>query len=418
MRSLENRCSALSTALRMNRVLVVDDEQSIRESFKLILSDRYETITAASGEAAVKYAADGNIDLVFLDIRMPGMDGLETLKKIKEMLPELIVIMVTAVNDVQKASEAIRLGAQDYVVKPFDVEQILKLVSNLLFKKTMLEESRRAGRQAEIPQLIGTSEKIEAVRRQAKKAAEGRGGALIMGPEGVEKQAVAQSISSCIVYDAQNPKTALFGRSGGATVADLKNMPGAIERAEGGAIFIDHAERLPSWAQEKLVRYEKVRILLGSEFNLKETGFSQKLYEMVSDTIIEIPALFERAADISQMLEYYLEAANRKYLRNIKGFSPEAVNLISSYRWPGNAVQLSAAVSLMVLLADKPIIEAEGLPFELLTSEVSFHPVPIEDYYSQFEKEYIREIMKAAGQDREKAAKILDINSAVLAAKL
>ncbi|MFA4967434.1 MAG: response regulator [Candidatus Margulisiibacteriota bacterium] len=402
----------------MTSILVVDDEQSIRESFKLILSDRYSVITAASGEAAVKYASDSKIELAFLDIRMPGMDGLETLKKIKEIAPELIVIMVTAVNDVQKASEAIRLGAQDYVVKPFDVEQILKLASNLLFKKTMLDESRKAGLQAEMPQLIGSSEKIETVRRLAKKAADGKGGVLILGPGGVEKEAVAQKIANCIVYDARRSRLKLFGDSGGATVADLKKTAGAIDLAEDGAIFIDHAEMLPAWAQEKLLKYEKVRILLGTSANLKESGFNQKLYEEAADTIIELPPLFERATDIPQLIEYYLAAANRRYMRNIKGFTPEAMNLASSYRWPGNVIELASVVFNLVLLADKPLIEAEDLPFDIIINESSFSPIPLEDLYSQLEKTHIKEAMKAAGQDKERAAKLLGITTTVLEAKL
>ncbi|MBI5699253.1 sigma-54-dependent Fis family transcriptional regulator [Candidatus Saganbacteria bacterium] len=138
-------------------VLVVDDELSIRESFKLILADRYRVVTAASGEAGVKHAEDENPELIYLDIRMPGMNGLETLRKIKEIRPEQEVIMVTAVNDLTKASEAIKFGARDYLVKPFDVDKILKLTADLISRRHIKEEARKVVKDAaneKIPELL------------------------------------------------------------------------------------------------------------------------------------------------------------------------------------------------------------------------------------------------------------------------
>ena len=396
-------------------ILVVDDEQSIRESFKLILSDKYNVLTAASGEAAVKYSADDNLDLVFLDIRMPGMDGLEALKKIKEVNPGLLTIMVTAVNDVQKASEAIRLGANNYVVKPFDVNQIIKMVSSLMFKKSMLAEGRKISlEQGEHP-LIGISEKIESVRRLAKEAGEKQGGVLIIGPEGVEREAAARSISPCVIYDARKSDQTLFGWSGGGTVADIKKVSGALDQAE--AIFIDHADILPEWAQEKLLQ-SKVRLFLGTSKNLKETGFNQPLYDRASETVIEFPALSERASDLPLIIEYYLSEANKKYSRKVKGTTPEALNLLILYPWPGNTAQLAAVVSNLVLLNDKPLIEPSDLPLDILINETSFFPLPLEESYSQLEKSHIKDVLAFAGGDKGKSAAILKISLNVLENKI
>ena len=254
-------------------ILVVDDELSIRESFKLILSDKYYILTAASGEAAVKHAADNPLDLAFLDIRMPGMDGLETLKRIKEVNPELMVVMVTAVNDVQKASEAIRLGAQDYIVKPFDVNQVLKLASDLIMKKSILNEGRRAGQRFELTALIGTADKIEQVRKKAEEAAFNKNGVLIIGPEGCEREAVARLLSPDSTVDVRDPSSSLFKKTEGSSVVDLKRVPGAIDPTGEGSVFIDHAELLPPWAQEELIGY-RGRIFLGTSCNLKETDFN------------------------------------------------------------------------------------------------------------------------------------------------
>ena len=420
MQNCASRFSVLSTTSRMTEqptILVVDDEQSIRESFKLILSDKYNIITAASGEAAAKYSADSKIDLIFLDIRMPGMDGLETLKKIKEIIPDQLIVMITAVNDVQKASEAIKMGAYDYVVKPFDVENILKITSNLLFKKSMLEEGRKVGLGIGEPAIIGTSERIEAVRRLVKEASGKKGGVLILGPEGVEREAAARSIAPSVVYDARSSYQTLFGKSGGGTVADLKKVPGALDFAEGGAVFINHVELLPEWAQEKLLQ-SKVRLFFGTSKNLKEIGFNQTLYEKASETVIELPPLSERSSDIPMILEYYLNEANKKYFRKVKGFTPETQNLLSSYPWPGNVSQLAAVVSNLVLFNDKLLIEPEDLPLNILINEASFYPMPLEDMYSQFEKKHIKDVLAAVGSDREKATKILGVSLSVLENKL
>ena len=142
----------------MNKILVVDDELSIRESFSLILDGRYKLITAASGEGALKAAADQKIDLAYLDIRMPGLDGLETLKRLKQIDPAIEVVMVTAVNEVNKASAAIKLGARDYIIKPFDVDAILKMTAAILRRQELLREG--AAIQQKGKKLIGQSERI------------------------------------------------------------------------------------------------------------------------------------------------------------------------------------------------------------------------------------------------------------------
>ncbi|HTY13079.1 MAG TPA: response regulator [Candidatus Omnitrophota bacterium] len=399
-------------------ILVVDDELSIRESFKLVLSDKYSIITAASGEAAVKRAADDNPDLAFLDIRMPGMDGLETLKKIRDINPDLMVVMVTAVNEVQKASEAIRLGAQDYIVKPFDVNQVLKLASDLIMKKRILEEGRRAGRQSEQLALIGSSEKIERARKLAEDATEASGGVLIVGPEGTEREAVARIISVEQMVDARDPSFQLFGKSGGATVADLKRIPGAIDLQSEQSVFIDHAEKLTPWAQEKLAEY-RGRVVFGTSRDLKEENFNPRLLEQCSETIIELPPLSERASDIQQLLDHSLGMANLRNFRDIKGFSAEALNLLASYNWPGNTAQLNAVVANLVLLAgDKKLIEPDDLPLEIRMNEMSLNPAPLEDLYARLEKEHISEVLKETGQNREKAAMILGISQKLLESRI
>src|SRR5512136_2766701 len=170
------------------KVLIIDDEPSIRESFALILGGKYQVLLAASGEAGLKHAADQKIDLAFLDMRMPGLDGLSTLKRLKEIDPELEVVMVTAVNDIQKASEAIKYGAKNYLIKPFDVAAILKMTEAILRRRSLIieEENIRKGTDKKQLKLVGQSEKIESILRNIKKIAAKDMRVLVLGEPGTE----------------------------------------------------------------------------------------------------------------------------------------------------------------------------------------------------------------------------------------
>ena len=394
-------------------VLVVDDELSIRESFNLILSDHYRVLTAATGEAGIKYAADESVDLIYLDIRMPGLNGLETLRRIKEIKPEQEVIMVTAVNDLTKASEAIKSGARDYLVKPFDVEKILKMTADLVRRKSLKEETRKVALQATAPDLAGKSSKIEAARQRLKSC---RGWALIVSPEGCEREAAARVAAAelmaldlaLIPQGAQEGR--LFGTSEGGTVADIVAQEGLIERA--GTLFLDHIELLDPLLQKKLL-HSNVRLIGGTSLNLKETQFDRELYDKLSEVMVELPPLSERAGDIPQLLEYFLETANSKYFRRVK-LSPSVLETLSAYDYPGNVAELNNLVELMVLSSASEEIADLPLNLILATGGVA----PLEDLYASYEKKLLGEVLGIAGGDKIKAAQLLGISSQVLETKI
>ena len=347
----------------MNKILVVDDEMSIRESFGLILEGKYQVLTAASGEGALKQVASNKIDLAFLDIRMPGMDGLETLKRIKEIDPDVDVVMVTAVNEVEKASVAINIGARDYLIKPFDVNAILKMTDLILRRRTLTAESASLGKKE---QLIGNSEKISLLIHTAKKAAAKQTSILIRGEIGTEKAAVAQFIHehsprkefpfASLALSSQMSKATIkakiFGQTKSLTVVDLKKESGLLEAARGGTLFIDHIEHLPP-----LEGLAEVRIIGGS---------SQEKVDFVAEEILTLPPLRERLADLPLLMKHYLELFNWKYCRNIKEFSREAEEVMVNYPWPGNTEQLKNIIERLVLIIDKEKIEAANLPIDLL----------------------------------------------------
>jgi len=409
----------------MDKILIVDDEMSIRESFSLILDGKHKIVTAASGEAALKHVSDQKIDLVYLDIRMPGIDGLETLKRIKEIDPAVDVVMVTAVNDVQKAGEAIRRGARDYIIKPFDVDAILKMTDSILLRKSQL--IRGSAIQKEVhktaPAIIGRNDKIESIIKTAKAVAPKNSRVLILGEAGTEKEAVAEFIHS-ISPRADLPlrsislsgkmspagiESRLFGSGTGSTTADLERRPGLLEEVRGGTLFINHVEYLPP----KPIATES-RLIAGSSLaDLAES--SKEVFDLFSETLITLPPLRERLSDLPLLIEYFLEKFNEKHGKEVAELSPEAEELFSNYGWPGNTKELECVLERLVINASSQQITASDLPVDLLLKSSG---APGGEYLSQFEKSYIRKIVDEAGGDKEKAAAILQINPILIEGKL
>jgi DNA-binding NtrC family response regulator len=409
-------------------VLVVDDELSIRESFGLILSDKYRLLLAASGEAAVKYCVDEPVELVYLDIRMPGLDGLETLRKIREVRPQTMVIMVTAVNDVQKAAEAVKFGAYDYVVKPFDVKQIQDTTTSILARRGITREAQRIAFRGEEVNLIGSSRPIEQARAMVEEARNKEGGVLVLGEGGVEKEWVARS---CLAPGQEFVKVdlntlapgrlmkTLFGEKRGGSVTELSRMIGKLEEIEQGVIFLDNIDRLPAKLQEKLAGFGySSRLVCGSTFNLKELGFNRELLDKISETIIELPPLRERSEDLPLLLDHFLERFNQKYARNLKGLSTRAKELLSSYPFPGNVLELEFIVERLVLTVEGPLLEPEDLPLNVLFHPQISYTKPMEEIYAEFEKDFIREVLARCGQDKNRAAQRLGLKPSVLDSKL
>lgn len=406
------------TGSPMDKILIVDDELSIRESFSLILDGKHKIVTAASGEAALKHVSDQKIDLVYLDIRMPGIDGLETLKRMKEIDPEVDIVMVTAVNDVQKAGEAIRRGARDYIIKPFDVDAILKMTDSILLRKSLLLRVRKTA-----PVIIGRNEKIESVIKIAKAAAPKNSRVLILGEAGTEKEAVAEfihstgpradlSFRSISLSGKMSPaeiESRLFGSGTGSTTADLERSPGLLDEVRGGTLFIDHVEYLPP----KPITTES-RLIAGSSLaGLAEQ--SKEIFDSFSETLITLPPLRERLSDLPLLIEYFLEKFNEKHGKEVSEFSPEAEEIFSNYNWPGNIKELENILERLVITTSSRQITASNLPVDLLLKSSG---APGGEYLSQFEKSYIQKIVDEAGGEKEKAAAILGIKPLILESKL
>src|SRR3989339_943971 len=397
-------------------VLVVDDETSIRESFKLIFTGRYNLVQAASGEGAVKQIVDHSVDVAYLDIRMPGMDGIETLKRLKEISPQTQVVMVTAVNYVQRASEAVKLGAFNYVVKPFDVNFLLDLTEKLIIRKGML--SVFGGIRSECPSpFIRGMGKVE-------KIAASNDWVLITGEPGVEKEWLARfihqqskEVKPFMVFNV-NGKSAgfieskLFGQVGGETVADIRREPGLVE--EAGTIFIDNIDLLPKRLQNKLVEVTARLIGGTSEKEITfENGLKSKLLQMIN-----IPSLRERAAGISEIIDYFFNKSKALHGGIVKEISKEAKDLFMSYSWPGNVEELSVTIDKLVLVGENPVINIDDLPLHLLISSADVIALPFEEVFTDFEKRFIKQLIEKNDGDLLKTAQMLGIQPYILETKI
>ncbi|MBU0630255.1 MAG: response regulator [Candidatus Margulisbacteria bacterium] len=398
----------------MYNILVVDDELSIRESFALILKGIYHIFSAASGEAALKLAADHKIDLVYLDFRMPGINGLETLKRLKQIDPSLEVIMITAVNDVQKASAAIKLGANNYIIKPFDVDAVLKMTERLLQRKALIKGGEEAQKKNQRPApLVGQSEAIISANKLISKAATTDGPVLIVGEAGTEKSAAAELIHSQsgrqafpmhTVYlrrdfSPERLRRLLLGRSSGNNTIDLEKTTGWLEKAKDSSIFINNFEFFPAGTP-----VGSARLIAGSA----------RIIPGFDGTIINLPPLRDRTSDLPLLINHFLENFSDRYGLEIRKISQPVEDLLFKYQWPGNTRELELVIERFFLDFTGEAVSPTRLAFELTLGEAD----PLgSGFLESFENEYLHRVYEEAGST-EKAAAALNIPAEMLTAKL
>jgi len=423
----------------MPNILVIDDELSIRESFSLILEEKYKVLLAASGEVALKQVADQKLDLAFLDIRMPGMDGLETLKRIKEINPDLEVVMVTALNDVSKANAAVKHGARDYVVKPFDVNHIIKLTEQILRKKAIIKHGSQAQKKAArlIPELIGQSDKITKVLKTIEKI-KNYERVIILGEDGTEKETIAQMIHEksnrsdfpfYTVYLSRNMspqkiKGLFFGWGKGTSTIALEAKSGLFEQIKMGTIFINNLEALPAEILETISSGKfsrlgseakipiEARLIAGAGLNLPEE--KREFYEYFSEVTIKLPPLRERNSDLPLLINHLFEKYIIQYGKEVD-VETRALEALANYSWPGNTFQLASIIERLILSCANNKITLEDLPLDIL---INLAGSPGSNFATTFEQEYIKKIFELNHKSKEKTAAFLEITPFLLEAKL
>ena len=438
-------------------ILVVDDEHGVRESFNVILEDHFRVLLAGTGEEALDIIAKNTIDLILLDIRLPDMDGLELLKKLKGIDPNTEIIMVTAVKEIETAVKAIKLGAYEYVVKPFKVDDMLTLISRALEKRSLVREVTYLRSELERIQssekIIGESKEMRDIFSLMSNISDSDGAVLIQGESGTGKELIAREIHNLssrknqpfvVVNSAAIPATLMeseiFGHNRGAFTGANHTTLGKLEIADKGTVFLDDVNTLDISMQAKLLRviqekeFERlgstkvikvdVRFVAASNEDLAELKsegkFREDLFYRLNVFPIKLPPLRERKGDICLLLNHFLELQTKKTGKPQKRFSMKAIKHLEGYGWPGNIRELQNIVERLFTIIRKPVIRFKDIS-TLHTGKrqiKSIKNMSLKDAVNTFEKQYIAEALEFVGRNKKRAAEILGIHRNTLLSKI
>ncbi|MBI4495713.1 MAG: sigma-54-dependent Fis family transcriptional regulator [Deltaproteobacteria bacterium] len=444
----------------MPKILIVDDEPSVRDSLRMIFKRDYQVIAAASAEEARQRLLSDEPDLIFLDIIMPGKDGMEALKEIREIAPSVPVIMLTATRTVRTAVEAMRLGAHDYITKPFDVEELrLVALKSLESSRLRMENLRLQGEVEDryhFDNIIGRSKEMREIYFIIRQIAEKNSTVLIQGESGTGKELVARAIHynslrkdkpfvavNCAAIPETLIETELFGHEKGAFTDAQNRRSGRFELAHQGTLFLDEVSELSLPTQAKILRALQerefvrvggtktiavdVRLLSATNRNLEnlmaEGQFRSDLYYRINVVPLSIPPLRQRKEDIVLLAHHFLE---KHAGAGQKRISPEAVDILLAYDWPGNVRELENIIERVVVLTSKSLIGPDDLPpslksnsrVELIKRGVLDGRISFGQAEKDFEKDLIQEALKKSRYVQTRAADLLGISRRILKYKM
>src|SRR6266550_5746627 len=433
-------------------VLVVDDDHGVRESFRLILEDRYEVLEAADGRQALERLRASPVDLVLLDIRLPEMDGIEVLERMKAVDDGVEVILVTAVKTVRIAVDAMKLGAFDYLTKPFDEDELLSLIRRALEKRSLEREvaflRSELARRHDFDELVGQHPEMQKVYHLVAQVARTTTTVLITGESGTGKELIARAIHRQgprrdKPFVAVNPaavaesliESELFGHERGAFTGANQRKLGRFELAQGGTLFLDEIATLKGELQVKLLRVLQereiervggthpikidVRVVAATNADLKEAvardAFREDLYYRLNVVSIDVPPLAQRADDIPLLVEHFVHRYSRECNKPVDGLSPEVLTALREYGWPGNVRELQNVIERAVVLAEGPAIQLSDLPLDVLLPKhrekvrTADH-LPLKNATEEFERQIVLRVLERVGGNQSEAARILGLH--------
>jgi len=429
-------------------ILVVDDEKSMREILEIFLkSEGYGVSIAENGEKAIEAIKNDIFDLIITDMKMPKVGGLELLKNVKQITPDTVVVIITAFGTTDSAVEAMKLGAYDYIQKPFQLDNIRLVVKNALEKQKLQKDVSLLKQQLKPPSLeniIGKSPSMQTLFSIIAKTAESNASVLIIGESGTGKELVAKAIHSlsprkeshivavnCAAIPEGLLESELFGYMKGAFTGAASNKQGLFELANEGTLFLDEIGEMPMSLQAKLLRVIEgdtfrrvggvsdlnvdVRIISATNKNLQELIeqklFREDLYFRLNVLSVKIPPLRDRRDDIPLLVDHFL----KKFAGDKKRLSKEAIEHLKNYHWKGNVRELENIIERTVLLCDSEVIHVEHLPDEISTgSKAEKVVVPsggmdIDKLMEDTEKAYILKALEKTNGVKTEAAKLLNI---------
>ena len=436
-------------------ILIVDDEKDTRDFMARALGDRYHVTTAPDAEQALKaLAADSSIALMLSDVRMPGADGLQLLKAAKAKYPRLICILLTAFGTIEQAVAATKDGAEDFLMKPIDLDQLDLRVEKAL--KTCALEREVADLRSQLDEkyglenMVGSSAAMKRVFEMVRRAAPTSATVLLQGPNGTGKDLVAHALHNlsprasgpflavnCGAISANLIESELFGYEKGAFTGALTRKAGAFEAANHGTIFLDEIGELPLGMQVKLLRvlenrsFQRVggtesvdvdiRIVAATNRNLpalvEQNAFREDLYYRLNVVDIRLPALKDRRDDIPLLAARFVRELSAKNNISITGITPAALKLLENHDWPGNVRELRNTIEKMVVLATTDMLDVADIP-DAIKDRPTAAVLSTAGTLGENEKTQILAVLKDVGGNRTEAARKLGISRRTLYRKL
>lgn len=442
-----------------SRILVVDDEESIREFLEIMLKkEGYEITLAEDGQKAKDLLVKKTFDMIISDLQMPHVTGIELLKHVKENYPDVVFMLITAFGTTENAVEAMKMGAYDYITKPFKIDEVRMNILNALRSRNLEVENRvlkkELTKEYSFQNVIGNSEAMHQIFDLIKRVSQTPTNVLITGESGTGKEVVAKAIHyngplkdrpfvtvNCGAIPENLMESEMFGHKKGSFTGAVADKSGLFEVADGGTLFLDEVGELPLTIQVKLLRAIQervvrrvgatedvkvdVRIIAATNRNLEDMvskgTFRQDLYYRLNVINIKTPSLRDRKDDIPLLAQHFLKKYNERLNKSINGISIEAMEILKKYDYPGNVRELENLIERTVALESGATILPESLPPIVATSSgrkiASSHEIEIGDdgvdldkVMGQIEKELLIKAIHAAGGVKKKAAKLLHIS--------
>jgi two-component system response regulator AtoC len=452
-------------AMSGNRVLVIDDEKNMRHMLEIMLKKAgYEAETAGDGLEGLEKMGQADFDFVLCDLKMPKMDGMTFLSRARERFAEKTFIMMSAYGTIDNAVDAMKIGAYDYISKPFKTDEVLltlkKAEERERLKKENISLQKRIDKieqRYSFGNIIARSEAMRHVFELVEKVADHKTTVLVTGESGTGKDLIARAIHhngrrankpmvsiNCGGIPENLLESELFGYKRGAFTDAVKDKPGRFEEADGGTVFLDEIGELPLSLQVKLLRVLQeeeisplggvgsrridVRVIAATSKDLNreaaEGRFREDLFYRINVMSIHLPPLRERRGDIPLLVGYFIDVFNKKLQKDIEGLSSEAMPILMGYPWPGNIRELENVIERAILLAQGRWISPEDLPSRITSDSTYFSSLPPEDSLSlkkassRLERELIRKALELTAGNRTQAARILEISRPKLISKI
>lgn len=449
-----------------HKILIIDDEKNIRDIFSLLLEEKnYSVQTAENGKEGLKKNLSFNPEVILLDMNMPDYSGIEVLAKIKKNTPPVEVIIITAFGTIQNAVEATKLGAYDYLEKPVDNDELLLLISRALEVKRLRREvselKSELSARYQFSNIIGTSGTMNSIFQMMEKVALVDGTVLITGESGTGKELIARAIHfksprkdgpfvvvNCGAIPKDLIESEFFGHTKGAFTDAKEEKTGKFELANTGTIFLDEVGELSQEAQVKLLRVlgEKEIVKIGGnettsidvrviaatnrvlEDGIRDGVFREDLYWRLAVLSIHVPPLRERKEDIPLLCEYFIEKFNRELGKNTKGVTPETLNMLKNYDWPGNIREMESVIYETLVMSEHSEIEEKDMPLRIRVKAADEENMffgkgrpmnqMIQNITEKKEINFIEKALQESGGNRTKAAQILGVSRKTLFNKM